>query len=214
MKYIVWDWNGTLLDDVPASVAVMDGLLRRRGLPGLGGVERYREIFTFPVREYYQAAGLDFEKEPFEALAVEYIEEYNQLALGCGLRAGAQAALQAFAAAGCQQVLASASKKSALEAQVAQYGVGDYFAAVLGVSDSLGVSKEGLARAYLNGVTPESVVFLGDTVHDWEVARRMGCPCVLAAGGHQSRARLERTGALVADTLEDAAQMALCLMAR
>ena len=89
MKYIVWDWNGTLLDDVPASVAVMDRLLHRRGLPGLGGIERYREIFTFPVREYYQAAGLDFEKEPFEALAVEYIEEYNQRALDCGLRAGA-----------------------------------------------------------------------------------------------------------------------------
>lgn len=52
LDYICWDWNGTLLDDVPLCVAVMDGMLQRRGLPSLGGEARYREIFTFPVQEY------------------------------------------------------------------------------------------------------------------------------------------------------------------
>lgn len=214
MKYIVWDWNGTLLDDAPASMEVMDGLLARRGLPGLGGVERYREIFTFPVQTYYREAGLDFAKEPFEALAVEFIEEYNRRALDCALRPGARAALDAFAGAGCRQVLASASEKSALAAQVARHGIGGYFAAILGVGDSLGAGKEDLARAYLEGAEPGDAAFLGDTVHDWEVARRMSRPCVLVAGGHQSRARLEATGAPVADGLEEAAEMVLARLGR
>lgn len=205
IKYIVWDWNGTLLDDVPTSMAVMDGMLQRRGLPGLGGVERYREIFTFPVRNYYQAAGLDFSKEPFEELAVEFITEYNRRALSCGLRPGAREALESFAAAGCRQLIASASERAALREQVEACGVADYFEALLGVGDSLGASKAGLAKAYLkdHGAAPEEAVFIGDTLHDWEVASAMGCRCVLVAGGHQSRARLEGCGARVMDGLGD-----------
>lgn len=211
MKYIVWDWNGTLLDDVPTCVQVMDGMLAKRGLSAIGGAERYREIFTFPVSRYYEAAGLDFAKEPFEELAVEFIEEYNRRALDCGLCAGGLEALEAFQEAGCVQVLASASEKRALEEQVAQCGVGGYFAAVLGVGDSLGAGKGGLARDYLaeQGARLEDVVFIGDTVHDWEVASGMGCRCVLVATGHHGRKRLEETGAVVAENLMEAVNSVL-----
>ena len=43
MKYIIWDWNGTLLDDVALCIDVMNGMLRRRGLSPLTP-GRYREI--------------------------------------------------------------------------------------------------------------------------------------------------------------------------
>ena len=33
---VVWDWNGTLLDDVAAAMGVMDTMLARRGLTLLG----------------------------------------------------------------------------------------------------------------------------------------------------------------------------------
>ncbi|MCI9552284.1 MAG: HAD family hydrolase [Acutalibacter sp.] len=198
-KCVVWDWNGTLLDDVGACIQAMDLLLKRRGLPALGGVERYRRMFTFPVREYYRAAGLDLDREPFPALAEEYLAEYARLAKGCGPRPGAREALARLRERGWRQVIASASAQEALEEQVRDQGLLGYFEALLGVDNGLGGGKEGVAGAYLaeQALSAQNVVFVGDTVHDWQVARTVGCPCVLVAGGHQDTARLEATGAPV-----------------
>ncbi len=211
MGYIIWDWNGTLLDDVTVCVDVMNAMLSKRGLPGLD-VGRYREIFTFPVRDYYQAAGLDFSKEPFEALAQEYIQAYNQLALSQGLYPGAREVLAGLSAAGCRQLIASASETSALRAQTTACGVTDLFEALLGVDDVLGSGKEGLARRYLlaQGAVPGEAVFIGDTLHDWEVAQALGCSCLLIAQGHQSRDRLAAAGVPVLDSIR---QVPGCLAA-
>ena len=65
MTRILWDWNGTLLDDTEISRGVLNGLLSRRGLPTVS-LERYREIFTFPIIDYYRKAGFDFSVEPYE----------------------------------------------------------------------------------------------------------------------------------------------------
>ncbi len=199
MKYIIWDWNGTLLDDVDLCIDVMNGMLRRRGLSPLTP-ERYREIFTFPVENYYRAAGLDLESEPFTALAAEYISEFDRRVIDCGLRPGAIEALERLKGAGCAQLIVSASQRGALARQVESRGLTGYFKAVLGIGDILAVTKEGVAKEYLekNGIKGEDAVFIGDTGHDWQVARAIGCRCVLMEGGHESRRRLERTGAVVA----------------
>lgn len=205
MLTIVWDWNGTLFDDVPVCVEVENRLLARRGLPLLT-VERYREIFTFPVEEYYRAAGLDLEKEPFPALAEEYITGYNAAAESCGLYPGARQVLDQLRQRGWRQILVSASEKGALAAQVESRDIRGCFEAVLGIGDVLAAGKAGLAGEYLRreGIAPEEAVFVGDTLHDWEVAEELGCRCLLIAGGHQSRARLAGSGA---EILEDITQV-------
>ena len=60
-KHIIWDWNGTLFDDVNFSVELINGLLAKYGLETISR-EHYSEIFQFPVKNYYAAAGFDFEK--------------------------------------------------------------------------------------------------------------------------------------------------------
>lgn len=197
--YIVWDWNGTLLDDAALCVKVMNGLLEKRGLPLLGSLSHYRELFTFPVKEYYRRAGLDLERESFSALALEYIAPYNRAALECGLCPGAKEALAWLQKQGARQLIASASQEDALRAQVQRQGISEYFEAILGVKDSYGSGKEGVALAYLKsqGADLGQVWFLGDTVHDWEVAKSLGCRCVLVAQGHQSISVLKGTGAPV-----------------
>ena len=205
MEVIVWDWNGTLFDDVPVCVEVENRLLARRGLPLLT-VERYREIFTFPVEEYYRAAGLDLEREPFPALAEEYIAGYHAAAEACGLYPGAGQVLEQLRRGGWRQILVSASEKGALAAQVESRGIRGCFEAVLGIGDVLAAGKAGLAGEYLRreGIAPAGTVFVGDTLHDWEVAEELGCRCLLIAGGHQSRARLAESGA---EILEDITQV-------
>lgn len=201
---IIWDWNGTLLDDAQLCMDTMNHMLAKRGLPLLD-LARYREIFTFPVEKYYRLAGLDLDKEPFAGLAEEYIRPYNRAALGCGLCPGAREALERLQGWGARQVVASASHQDALEEQVAQLGIGPYFEALLGIQDIFGGGKAGLARAYLQkrGVRPQEAWCVGDTLHDWEVSQEMGCRCVLIAQGHQSQERLAASGAAVLGSLAE-----------
>lgn len=204
MKYIVWDWNGTLFDDAPVCVDVMNGMLRKRGIPELTP-ERYSEIFTFPVEDYYRAAGLDLAREPFPELAVEYITEYDRRARDCGLRRGAEKVLSALCGLGYAQLIASASQRGTLLEQVERCGISGYFEALLGLGGILAVTKEGLAREYLSShsIPPEDVTFVGDTGHDWQIARSLGCRCLLIEDGHESRARLEKTGCTVLQDLTE-----------
>lgn len=205
-SWILWDWNGTLLDDAATGFSAMNRLLARRGLPPLESLGRYREIFTFPVREYYRAAGLDLEKEIFEDLAVEWTALYYEYYPHSGLFPGARETLARLEGMGLRQAIVSASHQEALERQVEEHGLSRRFQALLGVSDIYAGGKAGLARAFLRerGVDPRQALFIGDTLHDWEVAGEAGCPCVLLACGHQSRERLAGAGVPV---LEGPAQV-------
>ena len=62
MNSIIWDWNGTLLNDLDLSVSTINTLLYKRELPLLKN-DTYKEVFSFPVKDYYQAVGFDFMKE-------------------------------------------------------------------------------------------------------------------------------------------------------
>ena len=157
---ILWDWNGTLLDDVEVALAAMNEMLARRGLSLLQGREPYRDIFTFPVREYYTAAGLDLSAEPFESLAVEWTGLYHRFYPRCGLFPAARGVLQAVGEMGLEQAIVSASHQQALDSQVEEQGLGGFFQARLGISDIYAGSKAGLAQRYLKsqGVPPEQAL--------------------------------------------------------
>ena len=84
-RHVIWDWNGTLLDDVDCARGVVDRMLRRRGLPGLTP-ERYQENFRFPIQDYYAAVGFDFEVDPFPELALEFHADYGPRSRECVLQ--------------------------------------------------------------------------------------------------------------------------------
>ena len=96
-RHIIWDWNGTLLDDVWLGVASVNVLLERRGQPTLT-IESYRRHFDFPVRDYYERVGFDFETEPFEEAAVEFIAEYEARRAECRLHDDAEDTLRSMLA--------------------------------------------------------------------------------------------------------------------
>ena len=71
MKYthILWDFNGTIFNDVDASRRATNILLRRYGLPEILSVDELRGRFGFPVRDYYAGRGFDFERYSYEDMA-------------------------------------------------------------------------------------------------------------------------------------------------
>ena len=86
-QHIIWDWNGTLLDDVSFCVEIINGLLSKRQLPEISR-EYYRGVFTFPVQKYYEKIGFDFSVEPWENVSTEFITRYEALRRRCSLMPG------------------------------------------------------------------------------------------------------------------------------
>ena len=57
-KTVIFDFNGTLLDDCDCCLKILNLLTKEYGL-GYVSKEHYKSIFTFPVYEYYQSLGFD-----------------------------------------------------------------------------------------------------------------------------------------------------------
>ena len=205
IKQVLWDWNGTLLDDLVYGMEVRNRIFPAFGLPCIGSIEEYHAQFTFPIRLYYDRAGVT--DDNFAAVAHAWMDEYLRGFSTVPLHADAREVLERFSKAGIRQTVLSASKRDLLEDQIAQFGIRSCFHEVLGLDDIYAGSKEEIGRAYLqrSGIAPEETLLIGDTLHDAEVARAVGAKCVLVARGHQSRATLETAGVPVEDTLADAA---------
>lgn len=209
MKTVLWDWNGTLLDDVWTGTAAMNALLAKYNLPLLRDTKHYREVFCFPVSAYYDKLGVG--GDLFAVTSHEWMDEYNAHEKQCTLRAGALEALHAFRAAGWRQVVLSASKRDNLLKQMQRYDVRPFFDAVLGLDHIYATSKVDIGREWLRAqqIDPADCVMIGDTLHDAEVAQALSCRCILAAGGHQVDAVLKQAGCEVADGVWDAARRAM-----
>lgn len=210
-ELILWDWNGTLLDDVQLCVDALNRLLARYGYPQRYDRDQYRAIFGFPVQEYYARAGFDFSRHSFDELAVSFMEDYIPASARCPLMEGARDALDAFANARLRQVILSASPVPPLEQQAAQRDVTRYFDRLLGLGDIYAKSKVDLGLRYLHetGFDPARAVMIGDSTHDFEAARALGVGCVLQSGGHQPPEVLRETGAPVVPGLREAVQLIL-----
>ena len=189
-RHIIWDWNGTLQDDVEAAVNGINALLLPRNLP-LCTLERHRRLFQFPVRKYYEAVGFELEKENWQALAVRFHEVFTNDPT-IRLKPEARTVLQTFKEAGIGQSLLSACEQGILDRLVAHYGIRDYFGVVSGLDNLSAQSKLENGRRLVEGLglPPEEVWFIGDTDHDYELAHAFGASCLLLTDGYQDDARL------------------------
>lgn len=204
LKYthIIWDWNGTLLDDIGASLASVNDMLARRGEPPMD-INRYKECIGTPIIRFYEQV-FDLSKEDYAAILAEYNAGYMYHLKDCSLTEGAAKAIEKFAAAGVHQAIVSSSNNAQLCENAKKYGVHDKFEAVLGAADFKADSKIERARSYL-AQSPEkgAVLVVGDLQHDAEMAAEIGADCVLLTSGHEHPDRLRNSGAAVFDKIEE-----------
>lgn len=201
-QHVIWDWNGTLLDDLWLCMEIINGMLRKRQLPELDR-GAYQGIFGFPIRGYYEKAGFDFKEEPFERLSDEYISQYDARSRECPLQVGAKELVVFLTEKGLSQTILSASQESVLRTVVKDYGIEPYFMEITGLDNSHAAGKIELGKAWLERQEKEKgkILFIGDTEHDFETASAMGIDCVLISDGHQSKERLEACGVPVYSSL-------------
>ena len=203
-KTVVWDWNGTLFDDVDWCIEVLNSMLSKRGFNTVAGITEYHAVFCFPVIDYYRNVGFDFKKEPFEVLAAEFIEKYHSNdRKKCGLFPGASDVLSDIKSMGIPQVILSASKMDFLEMQVNYFDIKDNFVELLGLPDFYAVSKIDVGLEYIKRKNINHAVLIGDTKHDYEVSAALGIDCILIPNGHQSRETLASCGVPVLNNISD-----------
>ena len=209
IRQILWDWNGTLLDDLQYGMDVRNRIFPTFNLPTIDSIEAYHAQFTFPIRLYYERAGVT--DDIFVPIAHAWMDEYVRGFSTVPLHTDALETLERFAAAGLMQTVLSASKLDLLTQQIAQFDIQHHFAAILGLGDIYAGSKEKIGRQYLQScpIAPEETLMIGDTLHDAEVAAAIGAKCILVARGHQSRDTLLTAGVPVVDTLKAAADLIL-----
>ena len=208
---ILWDWNGTLVADVPHVVRMNNLTLEQFGYRHTSE-EEYRAKFRHPVHDYYYDLGVTAEDFPLIAKVWNkaYVDGFDAVPLA----PGAAEAVRRFKAAGHKQVIISASQVDQLRTQVEHFPeLRGMFDEVLGLNNQLAVSKVHLAVDYLarTGESAEDCVFLGDTNHDAETAAAIGCRCFLIEGGHQARAVLDTAeNATVLPSLAAAVELLGC----
>lgn len=205
MKYqlVIWDFNGTVINDVDLCINSLNTLLRRRNMPTADTKEAYHKLFRFPIKDYYIAAGFDFEKESYETLAHEWIAEFLAGEPYLKTYDGVKETMAAIKDAGIQQIVLSSSEKAMLERQISQLGLSEYFDTILGLDNIYAGGKIEMAKQWAGEDKLHHALMIGDTTHDYDVATAIGADCILFSGGHNSRTTLEQFGVPVIDAIPE-----------
>ena len=209
-KNIIWDWNGTLLNDADLCVECMNIVLRKHLIEEID-LKKYRNTFTFPVKDYYSNIGFDFNKIDFKIPAMEFINHYYAKIPEANLHHGTTEVLNFFRQKGLKQYVLSAMEHSNLVTSLTEKGIINYFESVHGIDDHYAHSKLEIGSKMMDSISrnPTETIMMGDTIHDFEVALGLGVDCILISNGHQSTSRLNKITTNVIGSLGELANYKL-----
>ena len=207
--HLVWDWNGTLLDDFDLVVTATNASLAFVGGP-IVTADEHRRDFRRPVWAYYaHVLGRPLAEHEFGELDRVFHEAYRVGLPVCRLAVDALDAMRAWT--GTQSLL-SMWFHHELVPIVRHHRLDGHLTRVDGLRDAVGGGlKASHLREHLDalGLRGEDCVLIGDSVDDAEAAASVGARVVLYAGGFTDEKRLRATGAPVAATLVEAVQWAI-----
>ncbi|MFF4889771.1 HAD family hydrolase [Micromonospora chersina] len=207
-RHLVWDWNGTLLDDLDLVVRATNVAFASAGGPAVTADE-HRVRFRRPIADYYaEMLGRAIDDEAFGRLDRIFHEAYRAGLTSCALAADATTAIAAWPGS---QSLLSMWFHDELVPTVHTYGLTPHFSRVDGLRAAVGGGPKAewlekhLAELGLDG---REVVLIGDSLDDGDAAASVGAACVLYTGGLSDPARLRTSAHPVADTLTQAVALA------
>ncbi len=201
---VIWDFNGTLLDDAELCQDITNKHLVQFGRKPLSP-EAMQLAFCHPISKYFAAMGLTLSEAQFAQQADDFHAEYEQRRGDYGLRAGVQELLSTLQNKGVRQVVLSAYPEKELHDVIEQFSLTPYFEALLGLPDRLAVSKVERGTSWMksSGVTPSRTLLVGDTNHDFEAAQAMGTKSLLCPSGYQHVNHLIACGTEMVECLSE-----------
>lgn len=209
--HLVWDWNGTLLDDIHAVLGATNAAFAEVDLAPIT-LEQYRETYCVPIPRFYERLmGRLPTPAEWERMDTLFNRHYTEQRRACALTEGVEDLLTRWRLGGRSQSLLSMYGHEHLVPVVRGYGIERHFVRVDGRTGPSGGSKaQHMERHFevLGDIAPESAVVIGDAVDDAVAAAHVGARAVLYTGGSHSRSSLEAAGVPVVDTLAEAVALA------
>lgn len=218
--HLVWDWNGTLLDDTHAVIQATNAAFAEVELAPIT-LEQYREMYCIPIPRFYKRfLGRPPTEAEWERMDGIFHRHYAEQRVACGLTTGVEELLNQWQRAGRSQSLLSMHGHEQLVPVVRGYGIEPRFVRVDGRTGPSGGSKAlhmerhfaalagAAGMAGMQGIVPENSVVIGDALDDAVAAAHVGARVVLYTGGSHSRSSLEAAGVPVVDSLAEAVALA------
>ncbi|MFE6105064.1 HAD family hydrolase [Streptomyces laurentii] len=209
-KHLVWDWNGTLLDDIGAVIGATNASFAEIGFEQIT-LEQYRELYTVPVPKFYERLmGRLPTEDEWNMMDGAFHRHYWERAEACGLTEGAADLLAARQESGFTQSLLSLAPHEELIPIVRRHGIAERFVRMDGRTGGPSGKSGHMVRHLraLGDVSADRVVVIGDAADDAVAAAHVGAKAVLYTGGSHSRASLEKAGVPVVDSLAEAVAIA------
>ena len=210
ISHVVWDWNGTLLDDLEIVIESLNVGIGRFGLPPIDD-RQYRDHFTRPVRSFYQSLfGRPVSDKEWKSLNKIFHDEYFSRVHSASLADDALEAIALTEQKGWNQSVLSMTTHDELIEIVASHGITDRFVRIEGLQTPTGGLKAAHLEQHLAnlGIDPANAVVVGDTPDDAMAAQTVGASVVLYDGGSHHVPVLEAAAAPVAHTLLSAIEKA------
>ena len=193
IKHIIWDWNGTLVDDGWLFVELINSVLKKRGLKEIS-LSDYRKKFCFPLEKYYQRLGFDFNVEPYDIPSMEFVDLYNKNKYRPKLYTGAKNLLKNICDIGVKNYLLSAQNESSLKELVSFYKIESCFEDIRGTDNFHARGKDLVASEILKNIDSHNcTLFIGDTNMDIEISQIYNANSIGITFGHQAKNRFKKT---------------------
>jgi phosphoglycolate phosphatase len=185
--WILWDWNGTLVDDFETCFQINHSMRLHYQLPPLG-VDGYRDSFGFPLEDFYLRTGFDLIQPSYAQLTQDFMSAYYHPQVQHQLFDDVIPILESLQNAGYKHAILSASRQERLEAMVQDMGIAHFFERICGVSNDAARSKYDSLKDLIasEALDPHKTWIIGDTHHDLEIAQKAGFRALLIPRGHQS----------------------------
>lgn len=202
-KYVFWDFNGTVMDDVRNALACVNDLLERKNREPITLSDYYNYVET-PIIGFYRHI-LPPEELDFDEISKAFHEDYSRHLDETELANGIYELLHTLKDLGVYQYIVTANQQDEVTALLKDFGIYDCFDCVLGAENTLAESKINRAKAFFDtlDIEPNQAIFIGDTLHDLETANALGIDCVLVEYGHQGKKLLREHNAFSVASVSD-----------
>jgi len=204
IKNIIWDWNGTIVNDAYLFVEIMNHTLTKYNLKNIT-INDYKTKFCFPIKTYWKNLGFNFDDSTFNTMNHEFIKLYKKHMQKPMLQNQIIDVLKYAQNQSINQFILSASEHTILNKLIQYYKIENYFKDVVGVDNlnACGKKKLGINLVEKYNIDTNKTIVIGDTEYDSMVAKSIGCKAILVSFGHIDGKRLQNTGDMIINSYND-----------
>ena len=203
-KHIIWDWNGTLLDDIDISINAINYILKKHN-KDLINLNFHENNFCFPIKNYYKKLSLPTDNLNFFLMCNEFASQYNKNWKNTKLQKNAIFVLNKIKSKQISQSILSAQENTQLNKFIQHYQIKKYFSYVIGLNNNKaeGKIKSGKKHLLQLKIPPKNILLIGDTNYDHSISEELGIDCILFYSKHQSKKILKNTSNRIIESLEE-----------